>query len=41
MKHKIFWSDGTTEIISGLDNTHVKNLLETNAVKKITKIYKK
>ena len=41
MKHKIFWSDGTTEIITGLTNDHIKNLRETNIVEKIVKIKKK
>ena len=41
MKHKIFWSDGTTEVITGLSNDNVKNLRETNIVKKIVKIKKK
>ncbi len=41
MKHKIFWRDGTTEIITGLSNDNVKNLRETNIVKKIVKIKKK
>ena len=41
MKHKIFWSDGTEEVITGLSNDNVKNLRETNIVKKITKLKKR
>jgi len=41
MKHKIFWSNGKTQIITGLSNDNVKNLRETNIVKKIVKLKKK
>ena len=35
MKHKIVYRDGTYDIVSGLEPSHIKNLLRTKIVKDV------